>query len=106
MHIVDFRFLSPEELTGEVGRRIKAHRLRLNLEQCTVAERSGVALRTLRSLEQGSGSTVDTLVRVLKALDIIQSLESFLPEPTVSPIALFEMPRGRQRASRRKASDK
>lgn len=98
----DFRFLSPEELTAEIGRRIKAHRLLCNLEQRVVAERSGVALRTLRALEQGSGSTVETLVRVLKALDMVQALETFLPEPSVSPIALFDVPRERQRAFRRK----
>jgi len=104
MPVVDFRFLPPEALAVEAGRRIKALRIRLNLDQRTVAERAGVALRTLRGLEQGTGSTVDTLMRVLKALDAIQALEAFLPEPAVSPIALFESQHERQRASRRKAS--
>ena len=102
MPVSDFRFLPPETLVAEVGRRIKALRVRLNLDQRTVAERAGVALRTLRSLEQGAGSTIDTLVRVLKAMDAIGTLDAFLPEPGVSPIALFENQHERQRASRRK----
>lgn len=94
----DFRFMTPEEVVAEVGRRIRAYRLQSNLDQRAVAERAGVARRTLQGLEQGSGSTVETLARVLKALDRVQSLEAFLPEPSVSPIALFEGPRERQRA--------
>ena len=106
MPIVDFRFVPPEVLIIEVGRRIRALRIRLNLDQRTVAERAGVALRTLRCLEQGTGSTIDTLVRVLKAMDAIQALGSFLPEPEISPIALFENQHERQRASRRKDSNR
>ena len=102
MPTADFRFLTPEEVTAEVGRRVRAYRLQCNLDQRAVAERAGIARRTLQGLEQGSGSTVETLVRVLKALDRVQSLEAFLPEPSVSPIALFEGPRERQRAFRRK----
>lgn len=98
----DFRFMTPEQVTTELGRRIRAYRLQGNLDQRAVAERAGIARRTLQGLEQGSGSTVETLVRVLKALDRVQSLEAFLPEPSVSPIALFERPKERQRAFHRK----
>ena len=104
MPIVDVSFVPPETLAVEVGRRIKALRVRLNMDQRTVAERAGVALRTLRGLEQGTGSTLETLMRVLKVLGAIQALEAFLPEPGVSPIALFENQHERQRASRTKGS--
>ncbi len=98
----DFQFMTPEEVTADMGRRIRACRLQSNLDQRVVAERAGISRRTLQGLEQGAGSTVETLVRVLKALDRVQALEAFLPEPSVSPIALFEGPRVRQRAHRRK----
>ncbi|BDU73880.1 helix-turn-helix domain-containing protein [Mesoterricola silvestris] len=98
----DFRFLTPAEVTAEMGRRIRAYRLQCNLDQRAVAERAGISRRTLQGLEKGAGSTVETLARVLKALDRVQSLEAFLPEPSVSPIALLEGPRERQRAFRRK----
>jgi len=102
MPVNDLRFLPPEALVVEVGRRVKALRVGHNLDQRTVAERAGVALRTLRGLEQGGGSTLDTLLRVLKAMDAVQAMDAFLPEPGVSPVALFENPQPRQRASRRK----
>lgn len=95
--------MTPGEVTAQMGRRIRTYRLQCNLDQRTVAERAGISRRTLQGLEQGSGSTVETLVRVLKALDRVQALEAFLPEPSVSPIALFEGPRERQRAHPRKA---
>jgi len=98
----DFRFMIPEEVVAEMGRRIRSYRLQSNMDQRAVAERAGISRRTLQGLEQGTGSTVETLVRVLKALDRIQSLEAFLPEPSVSPIALFDGPKERQRAYHRK----
>lgn len=98
----DPRFMTPKEVTAEMGRRVRAYRLQCNMDQRAVAERAGISRRTLQGLEQGAGSTVETLVRVLKALDRIPSLEAFLPEPSVSPIALFDGPKERRRAYHRK----
>jgi transcriptional regulator with XRE-family HTH domain len=41
------------ELTEELGKRIKAHRVQINLSQREAAEQLGVSLRTLQNWEAG-----------------------------------------------------
>jgi len=99
---MDFQFLTPEELARELGARLRGLRIQRGLEQVELAARAGVAVRTLRALELGCGSTTETLLRVMKALEVIQGLESLAPRTGVSPLALLksEAPRQRVRKAR------
>jgi len=99
---MDFQFLTPEELARELGSRLRSLRIHRGLEQVELAERAGVAVRTLRALEQGEGSTTGTLLRVLRALDALQGLEALAPTPTVSPLSLLKKPAPRRRVRKRK----
>jgi transcriptional regulator with XRE-family HTH domain len=55
---------------GELGRVVRAERLRRDLDQRHVAELAGVGLSALRRLEAGQGSTLRTTFAVLDALDL------------------------------------
>ena len=92
--------LTPDEMEGLLGEKLKALRLSRNLEQETLAERAGVSVRALRSLESGQGSTLATLVRVLRALGREEWLNTIAPVATVNPLALTREAQPRQRASR------
>ena len=89
-----------------VGERIQRERLNQNMTQADLAERAGVGVRTLRSLETGDKTTMETFIRVLRALGKLGALDAFLPEPGLSPLQLAKLRgRERQRASgRRRAS--
>lgn len=91
---------SPTELTAALGERLRTLRLSQALTQATVADRAGLSLRALRELEAGRGSTVLTLVRVLKALGAEHDLETVAPHPTISPMAMLQRPKGRARGNR------
>lgn len=93
-------FNTPEEIQTELGKRLRRLRLNRNDAQAEVAARAGLSVRTLRDLEMGQGSTVITLIRVLKALDALSSLDALAPKPTVSPMAMLERGHAPQRASR------
>jgi transcriptional regulator with XRE-family HTH domain len=101
---MDLNFLTPTELLQELGSRIRNLRIQRNLEQTEVAERAGVAVRTLRALESGKGSTTESLLRVLKGLDALQGLDSLAPVPTVSPLAILKHPKPRQRVRKSKGT--
>lgn len=75
-------------------------RLNRNLNQRTTAEKAGISEKALRNLESGRGSTVETLLRVLKALDYIQGLEMLAPEISVNPLDLLRNAKAPQRARR------
>jgi transcriptional regulator with XRE-family HTH domain len=82
------QFLSNPQIEQEVGKRLKNRRLDMNLNQSEVAERSGVSRRTITAIENGEGSTLATLIALLRALNALDTLEAFLPDPGPSPLAL------------------
>lgn len=96
---------TPEEIEVEIGERIKALRLHNDLDQATVAERAGVSLTALKRLENGLGSTVNTLIRVLRALGQEASLHVFAPVPTINPLTMTRAAKPRQRASARRKKE-
>lgn len=88
--------LSNSEIEKELGKRIKARRIDRQLSQADVAEHSGLSRRTITSIENGGGSTLSTLIAVLRALNSLETLDGFLPDPGPSPmdaIKLREQPR-------------
>jgi transcriptional regulator with XRE-family HTH domain len=86
-----------------MGHRVQRERLNQNLTQATLAERAGVGLRTVRYLEAGRQTNVETLIRILRALGKLGALDAFLPEPGLSPLQLAKLKgRERQRAGRRR----
>ena len=96
----DLEFKSPAELQVELGRRVRQLRLQRDIDQRTVAERAGIALSALQNLEAGRGSSVQTLLRTLKALNHLEGIETLAPEPTVNPLALLRTKKPRQRVGR------
>ena len=94
-------FATPHELQILLGERLRRLRLNRNLDQLTTAEKAGVSEKALRNLEAGRGSTVETLLRVLKALDSLQGIDLLAPEATVNPLDLLRQPKLPQRARRR-----
>ena len=94
---MDLSTKTPDELQEELGRRLRANRISRNLSQSDLAGKAGVSLKTLKNLEHGNGSSVETLLRTLKGLDAVQVLEQIAPVPTVSPLALLKRTKVRQR---------
>lgn len=91
---------TPEEAELALGGRLKHLRLNRNLDQKTLAERAGVSVRALRNLENGQGSTVHSLLRVVRALGREEWLQSIAPVATINPLTLIRGAEQRQRASR------
>ena len=94
------RHHTPAEIEAELGERLKTLRVHRNLDQVTLAERAGISVRTLRNLESGSGSSLRTLILVVRALGREQWLESIAPVPTINPLMLTRTASPRQRASK------
>ena len=91
--------LTPAEMEAALGEKLKALRLSRKLEQQTLAERAGLSVRALRSLESGQGSTLKTLVSVLRALGRQDWLNTVAPVATINPLTLTREAQPRQRAS-------
>ena len=100
--VMGYTFLSPYELEVALGGRLRELRVRRNLGQAEVAAAAGVGRRAIYTLESGGGSTVETLLRVLKALGITDPIAALAPAPQVSPLAVLRSPKPPQRAGRKR----
>ena len=83
--------LANPEIEKELGARLKRRRLDLNFSQEAIAERSGLSRRTITAIEHGEGSTLSTLIALLRALNALDCLEQFLPDPGPSPLLLAKL---------------
>jgi len=91
-----------EELEARLGLQIRALRLRRNVDQQALAEQAGVALSALKNVESGKGSTLKTLLKVLRALDRLDWISNLAPTVSISPLQLLKQKAPRQRASARR----
>src|SRR5690606_15652277 len=93
-------------LLADFGKKLEGYRLLLNLRQQDVAEAAGVSRITIANLERGRGN-LETLARVLRALNLEGRLFYLLPNYTISPIDVRyrRTAAPRQRASPREQKD-
>ncbi len=92
--------ISDRAVLKELGSRIARYRLNKNLTQAMLAAQGGVSTPTIQRIEQGESTQATILIRILRALKLLDNLEVLIPEPAISPIQQAKM-RGklRQRAS-------
>lgn len=82
-------YLTVEEWEELVGSQIREARIAANLDQSMLAQRADVSIGAVRNLEQGKGSSLKTLVRVVRALDRTEWLETLAPTISISPLAML-----------------
>ena len=71
------------EILREIARRLKRRRLNLNMPQQELADRTGLNRATISGIEQGKPFGVMTLIQILRALDALEDLGSFVPDPGI-----------------------
>lgn len=90
---------SAEAIAEVLGERLKQARLNLNLTQSEVADKAGVARKTVMNAEKGKAQ-LEIFVAIMMAMDLAEQLDLFLPKPDISPLQLIKLQgKKRQRAS-------
>lgn len=100
--LTDTTLASDHATLKMLGERLAGHRLRRNLTQDRLAGMAGVSRVTLARMEAGHPMQVVNLLRVLRALDMLGSIEALVPDPAISPVDIFK----RERAAGRRAGPK
>lgn len=101
---------SVEAAMRDLGTRLARVRLSYNLTQTRLAQEAGASLASIKRLEAGRNSSLDTFLRVLRALNLGDRILDFLPNPEVRPVERVQY-KGRERRRARpqtqapKASD-
>ena len=80
----------------EIGNRIAQYRLNQDKTQAALAQEAGVSNRTMTRVENGNSIQASSLIRILRALKLLENLDSLIPEPVASPVQQLKM-QGKQR---------
>lgn len=88
-----------------LGARVAKLRLSRNLTQANVAQEAGASLSSVKRLEAGGNTSLDTLLRVLGVLGFEQRLLQSLPDPAVRPVERVQLG-GRERQRAREAPER
>lgn len=103
--IASFNQRNPAALTREIGHRLRGFRLAKGWTQEELAERSGLALSTLKLFESKGHGSFQRLVRIAVALGVDGDIRELFSRPTamasIEAVKLSE----RQRAPRRRKGD-
>jgi transcriptional regulator with XRE-family HTH domain len=83
--------LTIEDREARIGADLRRLRIDARLTQVELAQRAGIGVSTLQGLERGQGSTVSSLIRVLRALDREEWMDQLAPsrQPVTDPMALL-----------------
>ena len=82
-------FWSTEQWEAHLGEQIRRARIDEELSQLDLARLANVNRNSVSALERGSGSSLTTLIRVLRALGRSEWLDTLAPDPGPSPLALL-----------------
>lgn len=94
--------LNDTEILEELGRRLRRERLDRDLTVESVANRAGIAERTVRNVEEGRPFSISTLLAILRVYGLVDRIDAFLPDRGPSPIQLADNAgKVRRRASKR-----
>ena len=95
-----------EEWEARLGAQVRAERLRRGMDQASLASAANISTPSLSALENGTGSRLATLVKVVRALGREEWLDGLAPVGDISPLALLrdkDRVTPRQRAPRQRA---
>ena len=95
-----------EQLMKEFGERIKANRIRSGFTQEELARQSGVAKRTIERAEKGESIQLLNVIKLLRALGHLDSLEVLLPSLEKTPFEYIKSPKAKKRQRYRHVAEK
>ncbi len=97
MNIGNYRTV--EEWEKLVGEEVRAMRVANDLDQTRLALLADVSVGALSNLERGKGSSLKTVVAVIRALGRTDWLEALAPPVAVSPMRML---RAKQKSPRKR----
>ncbi|MCD6597787.1 MAG: helix-turn-helix domain-containing protein [Bacteroidales bacterium] len=98
--------MSDKSLIETIGNFIQSHRLNQNKSQDQVAAAAGISRSTLSLLERGEKVRIDSLIQVLRVLDLLYIMDVFKIQDQISPIEYAKLKKKqRKQASPKKGSN-
>ena len=77
-----------------IGAQIRASRIAKRWDQQSLADNAQVSVGAIKNLECGKGSSLETLIKTIRALGRTDWLEALAPRITVSPLLALKNGKG------------
>lgn len=96
--------LTDIELCNRIGVKIKTVRLKQNMSQDELADKSGVSISTIKRMEDGEVKTLESLIRILRTLGKLDIFIPLVEEEQLSPNEYYELTNKTNKHKRKRAS--
>ena len=100
---MDFPLSTSEQIEKYLCGQLARIRVARNLSQEKLAKEAGVAIKTIGRMERGEGVSLDTFIRVMKALGLTGHLQVLLPDPAIRPMERIRSNKTERKRSRQHA---
>ncbi|MBI4897529.1 MAG: helix-turn-helix transcriptional regulator [Actinobacteria bacterium] len=98
----EYETASDEDVVVALGARAAAERIAHSLTQAALAREAGLHRNTVERFESGKSVSLVNLVRILRALGMVDRLDAVFPAPDLAPVEMLRhagRPKRRVRAS-------
>lgn len=96
--------LTDIELCNRIGVKMKTVRLKQNMSQEELADKSGVSISTIKRMEDGEVKTLESLIRILRTLGKLDIFIPLVEEEQLSPNEYYELTNKANKHKRKRAS--
>lgn len=98
--------MSDLALLKTIGEFIRHNRVNQNRTQEEVAKAANISRSTLSLLERGETVTLSTLLQVLRVLQLLHVMESFVLSQEISPVEYARLQKAKRQRAHKKSSDR
>lgn len=85
-----------------IGERLRLYRINAEMTQIDLERKSGVSVRSISRLEQGASVQLESLIKILTALNLESNIDLLIPDQTKRPsFYLKDSDRPRRRARKK-----
>ena len=96
--------LTDTELCNRTAAKIKTVRLKQNMSQAELADKSGVSISTIKRMEDGEIKNFESLIRVLRTLGKLDVFVPLVEEEQLSPNEYYELASKANKPKRKRSS--
>ena len=89
-------------LVETIGAFVKHHRLQQNKTQQQVATEAGINRSTVTQIEKGEKINLQSLLQVLRVLNLLYVMEGFKIQEQISPLQLAKLEQSKRQRARNK----